>query len=90
MASSVGKLVQQSTWMTPAQMGSIVRQRGRTPVKVPVRAIDSKTDGVVAWKACIDEETADIEHYEVEGSHVGLGSNVEVFQLVPKLLKEPT
>jgi len=25
MASSVGKLVQQSTWMTPAQMASIVR-----------------------------------------------------------------
>ena len=76
--------------MTPAQMASIVRQPGRTPIKVPVRDIDSKTDGVVAWKACIDEDTADIEHNEVEGSHVGLGSNVKVFQLIPKLLKEPT
>jgi pimeloyl-ACP methyl ester carboxylesterase len=89
-ASSIGKLVQQTTGMTPAQMASIARERGRTPINVPVRAIYSKTDGVVAWKACIDEDTADIEHHEVEGSHVGLGSNVEVFQLVPKLLKEPT
>ena len=57
---------------------------------MPVRAIDSKTDGVVAWKACIDEDTADIAQHEVEGSHVGQGSNVKVFQLIPKLLKEPT
>jgi len=88
-ASSIGKLVQQTTGMTPTQMASIFEQRRRTPINVPVRAIYSKTDGVVAWKACIDEDTADIEHYEVAGSHVGLGSNVEVFQLVPKLLKEP-
>jgi len=87
-ASSIGKLVQQTTGMTPMQMASIFEQRRRTPIKVPVRAIYSKTDGVVAWKACIDEDTADIEHYEVAGSHVGLGSNVEVFQLVPTLLKE--
>ena len=89
-ASSIGKLVQQTTGITPAQMASIVELRGKTPISVPVRAIYSKTDGVVAWKACIDEDTADVEHHEVEGSHVGLGSNVQVFKLVPKLLKEPT
>jgi len=43
---------------------------------------------VVAWKACIDDETQDIEHFEVIGSHVGLGSNVEVFRLLPRLLRE--
>jgi hypothetical protein len=39
----------------------------RTRFNVPVRAIYSKTDSVVAWKACIDEHTAEIEYHEAEG-----------------------
>jgi hypothetical protein len=50
-------------------MTSIARHR--TPFNVPVRAIYSKTDSVVAWKACIDEDTAEIEYHEVEGGAVG-------------------
>jgi hypothetical protein len=50
-------------------MTSIARHR--TPFNVPVRAIYSKTDSVVAWKACIDEDTAEIEYHEVEGEPWG-------------------
>ena len=69
-------------------MSRLTEERSRLPIKVPVRAIYSKSDGVVAWKACIDEHTEDIEHHEVIGSHIGLGSNVEVFRLLPRLLRE--
>ena len=51
-------------------MISIAWHRGRTPFNVPARAIYSKTDSVVAWKACIDEDTAEIEYHEVEGGAV--------------------
>jgi hypothetical protein len=73
-------------------MTSIAWHRGRTPFNVPARAIYSKIDSVVAWKACIDEDTAEIEYHGVDRGVSGerLRSNVIVFRLVPKLLKEPT
>ena len=36
----------------------------------PDEAIYSKTDSVFARKACIDEDTAEIEYHEVEGETV--------------------
>ena len=87
--SAIGRWVQRETGLTPRQMTNITQQRSRSPISVPVRAIYSKTDGVVAWKACIDDDTEDVKHYEVFSSHIGMGSNVEVFRLIPKLLSEP-
>ncbi len=87
-ASSVGSMVQRQTGLTPQQMAQLLRQRQQAPIKVPVRAIYSKLDGVVAWKACIDEDTQDVEHFEIRGSHIGMGTNVEVFKLLPRLLAE--
>ena len=84
--SSIGNLVQQTTGMTPVQMSQILRERQKTPITIPIRAIYSKLDGVVAWKACIDDINEDVEHFEIRGSHVGMGTNVEVFRLLPKLL----
>lgn len=86
--SSIGRWVRNETGLTPEQMSNILRDRNRIPIEVPVRAIYSKFDGVVAWKACIDDVTADIEHHEILGSHVGMGVNVEVFRLLPRLLQE--
>ena len=89
-ASSIGKWVQRETGLSPPrQMATIIQQRDRSPISVPVRAIYSKTDGVVAWQACIDDVTEDVKHYEVVSSHMGMGSNVEVFRLIPRLLSEP-
>jgi len=48
-------------------MTSIARHRGKPPFIVPDGAIYSKTDSVFAWKACIDEDTAEIEYHEARG-----------------------
>ena len=85
-ASAIGRWVQQETGMTPQQMAAFAETRNHKPINVPVRAIFSRSDGVVSWKACIDDVTDDIEHFEVISSHVGLGSNVEVFRLLPGLM----
>ena len=43
------------------------------PLCVPVVAIYSKRDGVVAWQACLDRWSPDVRHVEVSETHVGLG-----------------
>lgn len=64
-----------------------VEERKQTPLQVPVTAIYSKNDGVVSWRACIDEEDGGpIEHVEVQATHVGLGFNAEVYGIVANRL----
>lgn len=86
-ASSIGRFVRRETGMTPEQITELLRERDRHPITVPVRAIYSRLDGVVAWRACIDEESADVEHFEIRGSHIGMGANEDVFRLLPTLLQ---
>ncbi len=83
-ATSIGKLVQIDTGLTPETIKRLLRQRQQIPIEVPITAIYSKTDGVVAWQACVDELSPNIVHIEVRGSHSGLGFNAEVYQLVAK------
>lgn len=59
-----------------------IAARECTPIRVPVTAIYSRGDGVVAWQACIDRYTRGIEHVEVRGTHTGLGFNPEVYRIV--------
>lgn len=63
-----------------------VDERFDTPLNVPVTAIYSKRDGVVAWEACIDEYSPHVEHIEVTASHVGLGISADVFEIIAQRL----
>lgn len=85
-ASSVSRWVRQETGLSPEQMSGILRERQRKPIEVPIRAIYSRFDGVVAWRACIDQISPDVEHFEIKGSHMGMGANADVFRLLPNLL----
>jgi len=62
------------------------RQRTSPPLRVPVTAIFSRTDGVVAWQACIDQINQSVEHVEVTSSHIGLGFDPEVYRLIARRL----
>ena len=85
--SSIANWVRRETGLHPDQINTILRDRNRRPITVPIRALYSRSDGVVAWKACIDDKNENVEHIEVRGSHTGMGANAEVFRLVPKLLR---
>jgi len=52
---------------------------------VPITSIYSKSDGIVHWEACL---RPDVEAVEVDGSHVGLGVNREVYAVLARLLAE--
>jgi pimeloyl-ACP methyl ester carboxylesterase len=66
-----------------------VDARNRTPLDTPITAIYSRTDGVVAWPACIDHWSANVEHVEVATSHLGFGFAPDVFEIVAERLARP-
>jgi esterase/lipase len=56
--------------------------RSSRRIDVPITAIYSRRDGVVAWQACIDRCNPDVEHVEVASTHTGLGFDVRVWRIV--------
>lgn len=59
-----------------------VAARDTVPLRVPVTAIFSRGDGVVAWEACVDRITRDVDHVEVRASHAGLGFSAAVYRAI--------
>lgn len=47
-------------------------------------AIYTKTDGVVDWRACTNEDSA--TNFEVTGTHLGLAFNPDVYRLIAQRL----
>ena len=84
--TSIGRFVSAQTGLTPEQIMRVLKDRQRQPIEVPIHAIYSKTDGVVAWQACVDDQNPDVTHHRVESSHMGLGFNTDVYRIVGKVL----
>jgi hypothetical protein len=56
---------------------------------VPSTAIYSKMDGIVPWRACVEEPGPISENVAVIGSHVGLGHNPAVLWVIADRLAQP-
>jgi pimeloyl-ACP methyl ester carboxylesterase len=63
-----------------------VEARYEIPLQVPVTAIYSRSDRIVAWRACIDPYSPNVEHLEVRCGHLGMGVSAEVYRLVARAL----
>ena len=73
-----------------AEIGAAVLVREARPIEVPVLAIYSRSDGIVAWRACIDRfDSPRVEHHEVRSSHLGLVRSPAVFRRIAGLLAHP-
>ena len=71
-------------------LDAAMRKALRTAPDVPTTSIYSRSDGVVAWQACIQPgEQAHTQNIEVSGSHCGLGWNAEVFGILADRLSQP-
>ena len=57
-----------------------------SPIRVPLTAIWSRRDGIVAWPACLDRVSPDVEHVEVGSTHLGLGVDPDVWSIVASRL----
>ena len=56
--------------------------RLRTAPAVPTTSIYSRTDGVVAWQACLNGNLPHLDNVEVTGSHCGLGWNPAAYAVI--------
>lgn len=58
------------------------------PTPVPTTSIYSKQDGVVPWEVCMEEYESDIaQNIQVRGSHLGMGVNATVLNIVADRLR---
>jgi len=64
-------------------------RRLRAPPPVPATSIYSRSDGVVAWQACVAEPGPLSENIEVESSHLGLIWHPDVRRIVADRLAQP-
>ena len=58
------------------------------PLETPVVAIYSRIDALVAWQACIDHQTLNVEHVEVRSAHYGFGFSPEVYRIIAQRLAQ--
>lgn len=56
---------------------------------VPTTAIYSKTDGICAWRTCIEEQGDHLENIQVTGSHCGLGHHPAAAYAIADRLAQP-
>ncbi|MEO5609163.1 MAG: alpha/beta hydrolase [Ornithinibacter sp.] len=52
------------------------------PIRVPLTVMFSKRDGIVAWQACLDHSSPFVEHIEVSSTHLGMGTDPDVWAIV--------
>lgn len=60
--------------------------RKQTRLRTPVTAIYSRSDAIVAWQACIDRSSDNVENIEVATSHLGFGFCADVYKIVAQRL----
>lgn len=65
------------------------RDKMKLPPPVPSTSIYSRTDGIVSWRSCLEQNTAWTQNIEVEGSHCGLGHNPAVLYAIADRLALP-
>jgi hypothetical protein len=69
------------------EMAPSLSTRLRTPPPVPTTSIYSRTDGVVAWQTCChDTLLPQVQDIEVDGSHLGMGWNRAVLDVIANRL----
>lgn len=65
-----------------------IEERNAVPITVPVTVIYSRRDGIVNWRACVDDASPQANNVEVSSSHLGMGIDPAVWKLVARLLAD--
>jgi len=67
-AGRIWRLLTGNATPTPERLKLLAK-----PIPVPATSIYTRSDGVVAWQACLEEEGPRRENIEVRTTHIGLG-----------------
>jgi pimeloyl-ACP methyl ester carboxylesterase len=63
---------------------------GHSPIMVPIAAVFTRSDSIVSWPACIDRVSPNVRHFEVGSTHLSMGVDPTVWQLVASQLRKHT
>ncbi len=88
-ATHAARLIAIRPGARPVHENQALRAYVRQPVPVPTTSIYSKTDGIVHWKSCLEDEGPSAENVEVHCSHTGMGFSGEVLEVVADRLALP-
>lgn len=67
---------------------SIAEREQQRPIVAPIAAVFSRIDGIVDWRACIDRSNPDVVHYEVDSTHLSMGIDPAIWQVVLETLSQ--
>jgi pimeloyl-ACP methyl ester carboxylesterase len=70
----------------PLEEAHALRAALKRPLDLPTTSIYSKTDGIVHWRGCLQNEGPQRENVEVHCSHTGMGFHTDVFGIVANRL----
>ena len=62
------------------------RLDAKRPIQRPITVIYSRRDGIVSWEACLDRSSPRGEHVEVRSTHIGMGIDPDVWEVVASRL----
>jgi hypothetical protein len=65
------------------------REQRARPIDVPSTAVYSRSDGIVAWQACVEPETQLHQNIEVRCGHLGFGVDPATLWLIADRLAVP-
>ncbi len=63
-------------------------ERLRAPLPVPTTSVYSRSDGIVAWRSCLEEPGPRRENVEVRSSHIGMGHNAAALLVIADRLAQ--
>ena len=66
---------------------AITEREDAKQLTTPVTAVDPKSGGVVAWQACIDKKSPNVDYIEGSSSHIGSGISADSFRIVAEKLR---
>jgi alpha-beta hydrolase superfamily lysophospholipase len=79
--TAIGSLFRLRGWNL-AELERLFAAASTVPIRVPVLAIWSRRDGIVDWRASIDDFTPGARNLEATSCHWGLGVDPEVWSAV--------
>ncbi|MEL6858053.1 MAG: alpha/beta hydrolase [Pseudomonadota bacterium] len=84
--TSVGALYAWKEGMDMDAFEREVHERNSIGLSQPLTVIYSKSDGVVGWQAARDTYNAQARNVEVRSTHMALGANATVWEIIAKTL----
>lgn len=58
-----------------------INKRYDNPIRQPITAIYSKTDGIVGWTASVDHRSPNVRNIELNSTHFGIGVNAKAWAI---------